>query len=37
MKNSLSGFKSRFELVEERIDELEDRTMKIRQSEEQHD
>ena len=33
MKNSLEGFKGRFEHAEERINELEDRTMVITESE----
>ena len=35
MKNSLEGFKCRFELAEEIIGELEDRKMEIIKSEEQ--
>lgn len=34
MKNSLQGFKGRFEQEEERVSQLEDRTMKIIEAEE---
>ena len=37
MKNSLEWFKGRFEQEEERISQLEDRTMKIIESEEKEE
>ena len=37
MKNSLEGFQGRFEQAEERISELEDRTIEMIKSEEQEE